>query len=145
MKISTRPIILALALGLAACGSETAPPAAPDNEAAANAAESAEAPESPALPACPFRSTSGWAGSIEGGRLLVTGTVDLQMAGFRPTLTPREDAGGAVAFDLALAPEPQAAVTSEVRYERSGAPVARRGEIWCGGDRIAEFDVVVID
>jgi len=146
MKISARPIILALALGLAACGSETAPPAAADNEAGANAAESAGAAESPALPACPFRNTGGWAGSIEGGRLLVTGTVDLQMAGFRPTLTPREGTGGgAVAFDLALAPEPQAAVTGEVRFERSGAPVARRGEIWCGGDRIAEFDVVVID
>ena len=141
MKMNSRPAVLALALCLAACGSETSPPA--DDAPAANAAETANAAEAPALPACPFRDTGGWAGSVEGGRLLVTGTVDLQMAGFRPTLTPRE--GGGAAFDLALVPEPQAAVTSEVRYEASGGISSRRGEIWCGDEKIADFEIVVVD
>jgi hypothetical protein len=139
MKIPARLAVLALAC-LAACGSETLPA---DEPAAANVADTTDAAEAPALAACPFRETGGWAGSVEGGRLLVTGTVDLQMAGFRPTLTPRE--GGAAAFDLALVPEPQAAVTGEVRYEASGGIASRRGEIWCGGEKIADFDVVMVD
>jgi hypothetical protein len=134
-----RLALMALALALAACTAEP-PPAANDSEA--NAAEAAEAAEPASLPSCPFRSTGGWAGSVEGGRLLVTGTVDLQMAGFRPTLTPREGAG--TAFDLALVPEAQAAVTDRVRYE--GAPLGgAAGEIWCGGEKIADFDIVRID
>ena len=141
MKIDVRLAALALALALAACGSGTP---SVDDSAAANAVQTTAAAEAPALAACPFRDTGSWAGSVEGGRLLVTGTVDLQMAGFRPTLTPRPGEGAA-AFDLALVPEPQAAVTSEVRYEASGGVASRRGEIWCGGDKIADFDVVVVD
>ena len=140
MRKPVHPVILAIALSLAACGSDPAPPAA--NIAEADAAEPASAGEPASLAACPFRQTRGWAGSVEGGRLLVTGTVDLQMAGFRPTLTPREGAGAA--FDLTLVPEPQAAVTDQVRYEASGG-AASGGEIWCGGAKIADFEVVRVD
>ena len=135
MRRLAGPAILAIALSLAACGSETAPPAA-------NTAETADTAEPAALAACPFRETRGWAASVEGGRLLVTGMVDLQMAGFRPTLTPRE--GGGTAFDLTLAPEPQAAVTNQVRYEGAGTS-ASRGEIWCGGNKLADFAIVHVD
>ena len=141
MRRPTGPFILAMAVALAACGTGTAPPAAND-AAGANTAEAASAAEPASLPTCPFRETSGWAASVEGGRLLVTGTVDLQMAGFRPTLTPRE--GGGTAFDLTLAPESQAAVTNQVRYEASGN-AASRAEIWCGGEKIADVDVVRVD
>jgi hypothetical protein len=137
MKRAARPLLFAIALSLAACGSEPAPAPAND-QVESEAAEAASAAAAPALPDCPFHQTGDWAGSVEGGRLLVTGTVDLQMAGFRPVLTPREGAGAA--FDLALVPEPQAAVTNEVRYE--GAPASGAGEIWCGGEKIADFDIV---
>ena len=138
------------ALALAACGPDRT---AAGNEAAANGAASANeaaAAASPvgasgatALAGCPFQETSDWAGSVEGGRMLVTGTVDLQMAGFRPELTERAAApAGTIAFDLALAPEPNAAVTDQVRFERAGGGGYRRGEIWCGGRPIAGFDIV---
>ncbi|WP_129793406.1 hypothetical protein [Sphingosinicella sp. CPCC 101087] len=147
MKTVIRPYILVFALALAACGGElAAPPAAQENGSAQNAAAGANAADPASLPACPFRETSNWAGSVEGGRLLVTGNVDLQMAGFRPALTPHAGAApGTAALDLSLVPEPQAAVTDQVRYEQARSPAYSRGEIWCGGARIAEFDVVVVD
>jgi predicted small lipoprotein YifL len=147
MKTVIRPYILVFAFALAACGGEpAAPPAADENAAAQNAAAGVETTDPAALPACPFRETRNWAGSVEGGRLLVTGNVDLQMAGFRPALTPHAGAApGVAALDLTLVPEPQAAVTDQVRYEQARSPAYGRGEIWCGGDRIAEFDVVVVD
>jgi hypothetical protein len=141
------PAFAALLLCLAACdsGDRSAP-------AAENAAEPADREEAAnaaggggLLPPCPFENTERWAGSVEGGRLLVTGNVDLQMAGFRPALSERPEAApGTIALDLALTPEPNAAVTDLARYERRGAPAYRRGEIWCGGERIADFDIVVV-
>lgn len=145
-------IAAAVALLVAACDAGDG-----SNEAAAGATTAGEnmtaserpetaAATAPAMPSCPFRRTEGWGGAIENGRLVVNGVVDLQMAGFRPALTERPDAGaGTLALDLALAPEPNAAVTDRVRYERAGARGYRRGEIWCGGERIAAFDIVTID
>ena len=140
--------ILGLGLWLSACGGDaggnrSAAPAA-NEAAAANASAGAEtAAAQPAVPACPFRRTQEWIGSVEGGRVLVTGTVDLQMAGFRPALTERPGAAaGTLALDLALTPEPNAPVTDLARYERRGAPSYRRGEVWCGGQRIAAFDMI---
>ena len=138
---------IALGLALAGCGGGEEEKAAGANAAAtvSNTAEAAGA-NGAAMPACPFRETSEWAGSTEGGRLLVTGRVDLQMAGFRPALTERAGAApGTLALDLALAPEPTAPVADVARYERSGAPRYGRGEIWCGGERIAQFDMVHVD
>lgn len=132
--------IAAALLALAGCGDGGAPEAEAPVENAATEAPAEQA----SLPDCPFRETGDWTGSIEGGRLLITGTVDLQMAGFRPALTERESSGGVVALDLALAPEPQAAVTDQARYERNGAAPARFGEIWCGGKRIARFDIIQV-
>ena len=139
---------IALGLALAGCGGGEEEKAAGANAAAAaaNAAEPAGADGGAAMPACPFRDTTEWAGSTEGGRLLVTGRVDLQMAGFRPALTERPGAApGTLALDLALAPEPTAPVADVARYERRGAPRYGRGEIWCGGGRIAQFDMVHVD
>lgn len=139
--MNLRAGVFAIALTLSACGGSGAgnQSAVAENEAgaAANTAETRAA-----LPACPFLETTDWAGSIEAGRLLVTGSVDLQMAGFRPALTERAAGSGTLALDLALAPEPNAPVTDLARYERRGAPAYQRGEIWCGGERIAEFDIV---
>lgn len=145
------PAFAALLLCLVACDSRDG--GAPAEENAAKAAEPADreatanaASVGALLPPCPFENTQRWAGSVEGGRLLVTGNVDLQMAGFRPALSERPDAApGTIALDLALTPEPNAAVTDLARYERRGAPRYRRGEIWCGGERIAGFDIVVVD
>jgi hypothetical protein len=145
-----RMTIALAALALAACGGDRT---AAGNDAAANGAASANeaaaaanpvgASGATALAGCPFQETSDWAGSVEGGRMLVTGTVDLQMAGFRPGLTERAGApAGTIAFDLTLAPEANAAVTDQVRYERAGGGGYRRGEIWCGGRRLAGFDIV---
>lgn len=146
-----RPFLLAFLLSVAACGSGGAP--APANDAAAGPEQAdagagtvANKGAGDLLPPCPFENTTRWAGSIEGGRLLVTGNVDLQMAGFRPALTERSGGSpGTLALDLALAPEPNAAVTDLARYERSGARGYRRGEVWCGGARIAEFEIVAVD
>lgn len=144
-------IAIASALLLAGCGeggqSNGAAPEANEATPTGNAAVAdAGAPAAAPRPAaCPFRGTEGWGGAIEGGRLVVNGAVDLQMAGMRPTLTPRPGAGGgSLAFDLTLAPEPSAPITDRVRYEGPGG-AWRRGEIWCGGERIAEFDIVAID
>jgi hypothetical protein len=142
------PAFAALLLCLAACDSGGGGVPAAENaaEVAADRAATANAAGAALLPPCPFENTQRWAGSIEGGRLLVTGNVDLQMAGFRPALSERPDAApGTIALDLALTPEPNAAVTDLARYERRGAPAYRRGEIWCGGERIAGFDIVVVD
>jgi hypothetical protein len=135
----SRFVLAGLSMALAGCGGE-----APSNEsAAAPAAQAAnEASAEPSLPSCPFRSTANWRGSVEGGRLLVTGQVDLMMAGFRPELSPRSGASGVLALELRLAPDPTAAVNDQVRYERSGSPSYRQGQIWCGGERIATFEVI---
>ncbi|HEV2746958.1 MAG TPA: hypothetical protein VGW34_06630 [Allosphingosinicella sp.] len=155
-------MMLGLGLGLGACdaggGAGEAPSdQAPDNRAAAAAAAGpgAEAGNSLAsgggqgglggLGACPFRETSDWHGSIESGRLLVNGKVDLLMAGFKPTLTRRPSAPpGTIAFDLALVAEAGAAVQDRPRYEATGSPRYQRAEIWCGGKRIAEIDMVLV-
>ena len=136
---------IAVCLALSACGGGDAPV----NEAAANETaagnETADAGKAKAeLPACPFRKTSGWAASLEGGRLLVTGTVDLQMAGFTPALTVRSSAPPTIALDLALKPDPTAAVSPDARYEATGHSGARNVEIWCGGERIHSIDVIVV-
>lgn len=135
---------------LASCDAGAPDPAAPEKNGAIPETESAVPANDvvaagPAMPACPFRETRGWGGAIEGGRLVINGVVDLQMAGFRPALTERGASGGTLALDLALAPEPNAAVSDRVRYERSGGAGLRRGEIWCGGERIAAFDIHTID
>ena len=133
-------------LALAACGPDASGEVEPaDNEAATTNETVSAAGTEKALPPCPFRNTGEWRGSNEGGRLLVTGTVDLQMAGMKPALTERSDSPpGTIAFDLAITPETGAAVTPEVRYEKSGSPRYARGEIHCGGERIATFDMVNI-
>ena len=132
---------MAMAIGLAGCGG-SAPTADPATEKAAETANSASA-KAP-LPSCPFREIKDLKGSIEGGRLLVTGRVDLMMAGFRPQLTPRESGPGVLALDLALVPEANAGVSDVLRYERSGVARTPRGEIWCGGERFAGFDMILV-
>ena len=139
----------ALALVLSACGSgggerasDGANEAAAANEASAN--ESAAEPGGAA--ACPFRRTREWVGSVERGHVRVNGYVDIQMAGFRPTLTERAGAApGTLALDLALAPAPNEPVSDHARYERTGAPSYRAAEIWCGGERIATIDMIVVN
>ena len=138
--------VAAAAFFVAGCGAGGGD-ASEGSGAVANAAqaEANAAAEAPALARCPFRETSDWAASREGGRVLVTGQVDLQMAGFRPTLTERSSGGGTLALDLALVPEPNAAVTERVRYESGGGGGLRRVEIWCGNERIETVDTVVIE
>lgn len=148
------PLAAALALGLAGCGSgggDEAGTNASANESASGAAAGESAQASPAAaPAgfqgCPFQATTDWIGSWEVGHVRVNGRVDLQMAGFRPALTERADSGGGtLRLDLALVPEPNAAVSDAVRHERTGTPLYRRAEIWCGGERIESFDMVVVE
>jgi len=147
MRFGFAAAAVALALAVTACAPEREEPGADLPEpAAANGAGNATgtAAAGPTLPACPFRRTSEWVGSVEGGRMLVNGRVDVMMAGFRPELTARAGApAGTLALDLALAPDPQAAVNDRVRYEASGS--ARRVEIWCGDERIARFDMIVVE
>ena len=131
----------AAALGACGGGGDTADNGA-ETAAANDAVAIAEA--EPALPPCPFQETSDWNASITGGELLVNGQVDLLMAGFKPTLTPRQGSPGAFAFDLALVPETGAAVDDVARYEASVAERHRRAEIWCGGEKIADVDVVLV-
>lgn len=142
----TLPLGTAFLLALAGCGGGGEAPAnqAANEAVATNESANAAAAEKPQLAACPFRETRQWAGSIEGGRLLVTGLVDLQMAGFKPALTIRSSSPPTVALDLALAPEAGAVVTEEARYEAASPAPYRNGEIWCGGERIASFDIVVV-
>lgn len=148
-----RLAIMVLGLSLGACGSgdsdraETGATASNMAEVAAAEPANAQTSESgtPGLGACPFRDTSEWNGSVEGGRLLVNGRVDLMMAGFTPTLTKRAGAApGTLALDLALVPEAGAAVDARPRYTERGAPAYRRGEIYCGGAKIADVDMVLI-
>lgn len=137
-------LVMALALAAAACGGEAdqAPLQEPANDTE-TAAPATAAKNEGGLAPCPFRNTSNWRGSIEGGRLLVTGTLDLQMAGMKPQLTQRSGTPGGVAvFDLAMVSEPGAAVTDLARYEKAGSPRYASGEIHCGGERIAAFDMV---
>lgn len=147
---------ITLALALAACnsggdgaGAENAALAnqAATAQAAAGNEAAAEAGAGPTLAACPFRKTRDWKASIMGGNLLVNGKVDLMMAGFKPVLTKREAAApGVVALDLALVPEPGAAVSNSARYEEKSVPRYSRAEIYCGGERIAEVAMVhVVD
>jgi hypothetical protein len=136
-----------LALCVAACGPGGGQSGSNDragNGSGTNGGEAKKAAaKSPVLPPCPFRNTS-WKGSIEGGRLLVTGTVDLQMAGFKPQLSVRSAAPPVLSLDLALAPAAGEPVTEKARYEKSGSPAYRRGEIWCGGERIADFEMIFV-
>jgi hypothetical protein len=138
----------ALGLWLAGCG-----PAGDDRSAETNAAANAAAAE-PELKsaetradvaACPFRRTRDWVGSVERGHVRINGTVDVQMAGFRPTLTERPGTGGgALALDLAFAPAPGEPINDHVRFERTGAPPYRQAEIWCGGEVIERIDMTVV-
>ncbi len=133
-------------LALAACnsrgGGEGDVEIANDSAAATETANVA-AGAGAALPPCPFRKTSDWKGSIEGGRLLVTGMVDLQMAGFKPQLTPRPGAApGVLAYDLALIPAAGEPVNDKVRLEKPGTARHSAGEIYCGGERLVRFDIV---
>src|SRR5688500_319889 len=112
---SGRIVATAIALVTVSCGS---PPAGNRSVQAGDSTREAKA--RPALPACPFREIKFLRGSIEGGRLLVTGRVDLMMAGFRPQLTPRDGGPGVLALDLALVPEANAGVSDELRYVRTG-------------------------
>ena len=141
------------AVALAGCGGagggsdETAAGA---NDAAAVANEAAETERGPAaraeMPACPFRRTREWVGSVERGHVRINGYVDVTMAGFRPALTERPGApGGTIALDLALAPAPNEPINDHVRYERTGAPSYRRAEIWCGGERLTDFGMTVVE
>lgn len=145
--------IALLSLGLAACGSgagesnETAPANEAANLAAAAPAETADAAAGAAKgpQGCPFRKTTGWIGSIERGYLRVNGDVDLMMAGFKPQLTLGRGGGaGVTRLELALVPEPQADVSSHVKLERAGVAPNGRAEVWCSGERIAAFDMVVV-
>ena len=148
---------LALALMLASCGPGGDQPSATGNaddqplaagnmaNPAANGTEAGNSSAGPQISACPFRRTRDWNGSVEGGHVRINGYVDLQMAGFRPALTERSGAAaGTIALDLALAPAPGEPVSDLARYERRGAPAYRRAEIWCGGERIQQIDMVVV-
>ena len=127
-----------MCLALAGCGGETA--------AEQSSPETPSGTESQAkaqLPSCPFQEIHELRGSIEGGRLLVTGRVDFMMAGFKPQLTERPGAAG-VALDLALVPDSQAGVSDTLRYIRNGVGRSSTGEIWCGGERLATFDITLV-
>ena len=143
MKRRKQVWVLFLSVALAGCGAAT-----DDSKDSANVeAREAAAPKTAKveLPPCPFRQTRNWKGSVEGGRLLVNGFVDVQMAGMKPQLVPRDSAPPVARFDLSLVPEAGAAVTDFVRYETTGAPRYRRGEIWCGGEKIEDFEMVLVE
>ena len=129
------------ALALAACGSQ---PAANDSAASADSAAANQSKAKAELPTCPFKAIQDLRGSITGGTVLVTGRVDLMMAGFKPQLTPRPGGSGALLLDLALVPEANAGVSDVLRYEAGGSPGYRRGEVWCGGRRLASFDIILV-
>ena len=140
----------ALGLCLAACGPSGDPSSSEANTAATANAAPAEPEINSAetradVAACPFRRTRDWVGSVEHGHVRINGTVDVQMAGFRPTLTERSGAGGgALALDLAFAPAPGEPISDHVRFERTGAPAYRQAEIWCGGEVIERIDMTVV-
>ena len=138
--------ITALGLLLAACGTEGTESAANDpaaNESTNATTAAADEEQSQAkLAACPFRETRDWKGSVTGGRVLVNGKVDLQMAGFEPALTPRAGgSGGTLVLDLTLAPKPNG-LSDSARYEAAGR--YSRAEIHCGGERIADIAIVQV-
>lgn len=138
--MTTRTSILFAPLLLLACGQNAAPPA--EQNAAAAEAPAAEKAE---LPACPFKKTSNWVASLERGKVLVNGTVDLMMAGFKPQLMPRAGAArGVLALELSLVPETGAVVNSNARYEQTGVPPYKRLEVWCGGEQIAGVNMIVV-
>jgi hypothetical protein len=134
----------ALGLMLAACGSGGTESGAADPAAneSANATAAVDEQNQPKLAACPFRETRDWQGSVTGGRVLVNGKVDLQMAGFEPALTPRAGgSGGTLVLDLTLAPKANG-LSDSARYEAAGR--YSRAEIHCGGERIAEINIVQV-
>lgn len=154
---------MALGLCLAACGpggGEAGNAQDPGNEAEAGAsaaagpavgnesvaaAGNATAAVGPGLPGCPFRQTTNWVGSIEGGKLLVNGSVDLLMGGFKPQLTERAGSAPPVLrLDLALVQGGSTELSNKVRYEKSGSAAYRRGEIYCGGEQVAAFDMILV-
>lgn len=142
---------LAIGLSLAGCGGGGAPADEASNAAAAaengstGATANAAAGAGKAAKKCPFRKTINWVGSVERGYLRVNGDVDLMMAGFKPQLSLQEGgAPGVTRLELALVPEPNADISSHVRLEKAGAAPNRRAEIWCSGERIAAFDMVVV-
>ena len=137
---ASRGIGRACAVALAAGGNSVGVCFGHDEE---GAAETAKADGGP-LAGCPFRETRGWIGSVERGHLRINGDVDLMMAGFKPQLTLRSSGGGTTRLDLALVREPNAAVSDHVRLERMGHPPDGRAEIWCGGESIEAFDMVVV-
>lgn len=149
-----RGMAAALALVAAGCGdgrngqsrgAVATHPQAAGNRAAAAVARLDGATVAPALPPCPFETTREWIGAIENGRLNVTGRVDLQMAGFRPTLTERRSSGAdTIAFDLTLSPASGAPVTDVARYQRAGVSPYRAAEVYCGGRRIASFNLIQV-
>ncbi len=140
---SARWTLVVMLGALAACGSQ--PSSDASEQANAATTNQAEAKAKAELPPCPFEEIHDLKGSIEGGRLLVTGRVDLMMAGFRPQLTPRESSSGAYALDLSLVPEADAGVSDVLRFERQGVGRYPRGEVWCGGDRLQTFDMILVD
>jgi hypothetical protein len=141
---------LALGLSLAGCSGgggagEADNQAATGENASAGATADAAAGKAKALKGCPFRKTINWVGSVENGYLRINGDVDLMMAGFKPQLTLQEGGPpGVTRLELALVPEPNADISSHVRLEKAGAAPNRRAEIWCSGERIAAFDMVVV-
>ena len=133
---------LALCLALAACDAGApANDAAVDQAAPANETKVAAKAE---LPSCPFHKTGDWYGWVENGKLTVGGQVDVQMAGFKPTLTVRSSSPPTVAFDLALVQEPGAAVSDRIEYEKTGSPAYSKAEIWCGDEMIESFTINVV-
>lgn len=143
-RVAYLPLAMAVALALPGCGPQE--PATNAPEAVATAAPDAgNQAEKAALPACPFQQTRDWHASIENGRILVNGRVDLLMAGFKPTLAPRENASpGAIAFDLSLQQEAGAVVNDQARYESGISGRYGKAEIYCGGELIETIDVVQV-
>jgi hypothetical protein len=139
-------MMMAAGLGLGACNSGGGDAdGSVSNMAAYNQTAVARAEKPVAkFGACPFGTTSDWHGTVEHGRLLVDGKVDVLMAGMKPQLTRRASSPGTSAFDLALVSDPTASVTDTVRYEATGAPRTARGEIYCGGKKIAGFNMVLV-
>ena len=148
MTLRTLAAALAAGLILAGCGQGGDEPGAGANKATetANAAAAGNATATAGLAACPFRRTRDWIGSVERGHVRVNGYVDVQMAGYRPALTERSGtSAGTLALDLALTPAPGEPVSDLARFERLGAPAYRRAEIWCGGERIQQIDMTVVN
>ena len=86
-RVAYLPLAMAVALALPGCGPQEQATNAPEAVATA-APDAGNQAKKAALPACPFQQTRDWHASIENGRILVNGRVDLLMAGFKPTLAP---------------------------------------------------------